>query len=116
VADHIAEEILRITLQRFQFRVSFIIQVRLRLDARPQIRTQADQIDHLDPLQTFQEDDHVAVRHLHGLMNLRQGANFVQIGGGGIFYARVELRDYTEQLFITHEGVDQRERALAPHR
>ena len=96
VAYHVAEELLRISLQRFQFRVGFTDDVRFRLYAGLQKRTQADQLQHLNALQAFQKDDHVAVRHFYGLMDLSQCSDFVQVRGGRILDPRVELRDHSQ--------------------
>jgi len=41
VAYDVAEKILRIALQRFEFRIGFTDDVRLSLDASPQKRTQS---------------------------------------------------------------------------
>src|SRR6266851_4852546 len=93
VAYHVAEEILRISLQRFQFRIRFADDVRLCLYAGLQKWTQADQLEHLNALQAFQKDDDVAVRHFYGLMHLGQRSEFVEVGGRRILDSRIELRD-----------------------
>src|SRR5437588_3297396 len=100
MADYISEEILHVTLQRFEFGIGFADDVRFRFDSSTQIRTQADQVNHLDALQPFQKDDHVAIRHFDGLVYSCQGANLVQVSRRWILYARIELRNHSEHLLF----------------
>ncbi len=66
----------------------------------PQIRLETDQVQQSDALQTLEENHDVAVGHLHGLVELGQRADSVQIGGGRIFDARIELRDDSQQFLF----------------
>ena len=72
VAHHIAEQILRIALQRFEFGIRLTADIRLSLDARPKIRPQRNQFGDLDALKPFQKNHHIAVRHFYGLMYFGQ--------------------------------------------
>ncbi len=100
MAYHVAKEILRVSLQRFQFGIRFADNVRLRLHAGLQKWTQADQLEHLNALEPFQEDDHVAVRHFYGLMHFGQRSEFVQVGGRRILDSRIKLRDHSQELLV----------------
>ena len=95
----------RIALERFQFGVRFADDVRFRLNAGLQKRAQADQFEHLNALEAFEEDDHVAVRHFYGLMNLGECPEFVEVGGCGILDSRIELRDYSQKLLVALQTI-----------
>ncbi len=105
VAHHVAEKILRIALQRFQLRIRFADDVRLRLHAGLQKWTYADQFEHLNALQTFQKNDHVAIRHFYGLMHLGERSEFMEVGGRGILDSRIELRDHAQQLLVAMQTI-----------
>src|SRR6267378_7131125 len=105
MAYHVSEKILRVSLQRFQLGVGFADDVWLRLHASLQKRTQPDQLQHLNPLEAFQEDDHVAVRHFYGLMDLGQRSKLVEVGGCRILDSRIELRDYSQELLVALQTI-----------
>ena len=103
--DFYQEEILRIALQRFQLRIRLSDDIRLRLYAGLQKGAQADQLEHLDALKAFQEDDHVAVGHFYGLMHLGQRSEFVEVSGRRILYSRIKLRDHSQNLLVALQTV-----------
>ena len=115
MADYIAEKVLCIALQRFEFRIGFTDDVRLSLHASPQKRAQAHKINHLDALQSFEEDDHVAIGHFHRLVHFCQRADLVQVSRGWILYARIELRDHSQHLLFALQSIHQRQRAFPAH-
>src|SRR6267142_2187020 len=80
---HIAKQLLRIALQSFQLGVHFADDVRLRLDPSLHKRSQRDQVCNLHPLQTFQKNDHIAIRHFYGLVYFGHGSDLMQVRGGG---------------------------------
>ena len=49
------------------------------------------------------KDDHVAVRHLDGLVDLGESADFVEIGRSRIFDPRIELGDDAQQFFFARQ-------------
>src|SRR4029077_49774 len=100
VADDVAEQFLRVTLQSLKFGIHFANDVRLRLNASPHIRTQSNQLRDLHPLQAFQKNNHIAVRHFYGLVYFGHGPDLVQVRGRGILNAWVELSDDRQKLFI----------------
>ena len=101
MAYDIAEQVLGIAFQSFEFIVVLADDVRLRNDVGAKKWAQSQQLFDANPLQTFHEDDHIAVWHLDGLVNLRERADFVQVGSGGIFDARIELGHYAEQFLLS---------------
>src|SRR5712691_7122922 len=105
MAYHVAEEILHVALQRFELRIRFTDDVRLRLHACLQKGPQADQVEHLNTLEAFEKDDHVAVRHFYSLMDLGQRSEFVEVGGRGILDSRIELRDYSQKLLLALQTI-----------
>ncbi len=70
MAHHVAEQLLRIALQRFEFGIRFTDDVRFHLHAGPQKGAQADQLKYLDALEAFQKNHYIAVRHFYGLVHL----------------------------------------------
>ena len=113
MADDVAEEILRVALESFELVVVVAEDVRLGFDGGAKERTQAEQFGNADALQTFQEDNHVAVRHLYGFVNFGERADFVEIGGSGIFDPRIKLGHDAQQFLIAGQRVNQSERALS---
>ena len=116
MTNHVAKEVLRIALQRFEFRVGLRVQIRLRFDARAKVRTKTDQVHNLYALQTLQEYDHISIGHLYGLVNFGQRSDFVQVCGGGILNARIKLGHHSQEFLVSHEGVYQRQGALTSNR
>src|SRR5712675_1441807 len=51
-------------------------------------------LEGLQRVQTFQENDHIAIRHFYGLMYFGHGSDLMQVRGGGILNAWVQLRDH----------------------
>ncbi len=113
MADNVAEEILRVALKGLQLRVLLADKFNFFFHARTQVRFQADQFDHAYAVHALKEDNHIAVGHFYGLVNFSQSSDFVEVGRSRIFYARVELRNDAEKLFVTLKRIHKRQRAIA---
>jgi hypothetical protein len=100
VAYHIAEQVLGIALERFKLGILLADDVRRGLNRGAQEVAQAQQVNDANPLQTLEKDDHVAVRHLNGLVDLGERAHFVQVSGGGVLDARIQLGHDAQKLFL----------------
>ena len=100
MANHIAEQILRVALQRLQLIVLFAVSIRLGGHPGPQIRSQTDQVHDLNSLQALQENHHVPVGHFYSLVNFGECSDFVQVRSRWVFHARIQLRDYAHQFLF----------------
>src|SRR6266404_6797902 len=116
MAHHIAEEFLRIPFQRFELRVGFAEDIRLRLHFRAKIRPQADEVHDLNALESFKKNDHIAVRHFDGLMHSCERTHFVEVRGSRIFNSRIKLRDHPQHLFLALQGIHKCQRTLPSYR
>ncbi len=113
---NVAEQFASVALQRHQFGVVLPDQVRLNFHLGGQERPEADQFNDSNALQTFQKHNHVPVGHLHELVDFRGRPDQVQIRSGRLLHAGIVLRHNSEQLFVTVQGIQQRQRSLAPNR
>ena len=101
VAHNIAEQILCVALQRFEFGIRLTGDIRLRLDACPKIRPQRDQFGDLDALKPFQKNHHIAVRHFYGLVYLGQRSDLMKVRRRRVFHPRIKLSDHTQLLILS---------------
>ena len=115
MAHYIAEEFLRISFQRFKLRIGLAENIRLRFDLGAQVWPQTDQVHDLNALQTFQKNDHIAVRHFDGFMYSGKRAHFVEVRCRWIFNSGIELRDDAQHLFFALQGIYKSQRAFPPH-
>jgi hypothetical protein len=115
MAHDVAEEVLRVALQCLEFGVFFTCEIGLGGHGGTQERAQAQQFIDADALQAFQEDDHVAVGHLNGLVDLGKRADFVEVRRSRIFDPRIQLGNHAQKLIVARKRIDQSERALTAH-
>ncbi len=101
MANDVAEQFLRVALQSLKFGIHFADDVRLWLNPSPHVRTQSNQLGDLHALQALQKNDHIAVRHFYGLVYFGHRPDLVQVRGGGILDAWVELSDHRQKLFVS---------------
>src|SRR5277367_4276051 len=73
-------------------------QVRLRFHARLDERRESQDFHHADALDSLQKRDYVSVGHAHHFVDFRQRPDAVQVGTGGRFDARVQLRHHSQNL------------------
>ncbi len=108
----VAEKVLRVALKRFELGVFVTGEIGFGGHSGTQVRTEAEQFVDTDALQALQEDDHVAIGHLDGLVNLGERADFVEVRSGRIFDPRIQLGNNTQEFIVPRERIDQGERAL----
>jgi hypothetical protein len=114
-ADNIAEEILRVTLEGFEFGVFVTRVIRFGFHRCAEERAEAQEFNDANALQAFQEDDDVAIGHFDGLVDFGESADFVEVRRSRIFDPRIELGNYTQKFLVAHERVNEGERAFAAH-
>ena len=113
---HFAEEFLNVALQRGQFRVRLVFQIRLSFDARPDEGLQSDHFRHTDAFEAFEKRDYVSVGHAHHLVNFRESSHAVQVGADRNFHAWIELRYDPQKFLRTFQTIQQCQGAIAAHR
>src|SRR5579883_2216230 len=116
MAHDVAEEFLGIPLEGLKFGVILSDEVRLGLDLGAKKRSQADQLYDLNPLQPFQENDHISVGHFYGFVDLGQCSDLVQVGGGRVFHPRIKLGHHAHQFFVASQRINERQRTLPAYR
>jgi hypothetical protein len=112
VTYNVAEEVLRIALQSFEFGVLVTREIGLGSNRGTQVRTETQEFIDANALQAFEEDYNVAVGHLDGLVDLGERADFVEVRGSRIFDPWIQLGDNAQKLIVARERIDQGERAL----
>ena len=115
VAHNFAEQVQRVALQGLQFRVHFTDNVRLGLHLCLQEWPQAHHVDNLNPLQPFEKDHYVAVRHFYRFVHTRQRSHLMEVGGSGVFNPRIELGNHPQQFVLALQRTYQCQRAFPSH-
>jgi hypothetical protein len=110
----VAKQLASIPLERHQFGILRPHHIRLNLHASSKERPETQQLDQTNSLQALQKHNHIAVGHLHQLVDFRGGPDGVQVRRRRLFNSRIMLRHDPEKLFITMQRIEKRERALAP--
>src|SRR5579883_2882140 len=105
MAHDVAEEFLGIPLEGLKFGVILSDEVRLGLDLGAKKRSQADQLYDLNPLQPFQENDHISVGHFYGFVDLGQCSDLVQVGGGRVSPPRIKLAPPPNNFFAASQKI-----------
>ena len=112
-----AEQFLHVALERGQFRVALIFQVRLQIPrARLHERLETQDFHHADAVQPFQKRNHVSVGHAHHFVNFGERAHAVQVRAGGRFHTGIQLRHHAQNLLGPFQRVQQSQRTLAAYR
>jgi hypothetical protein len=113
---HLAEQIDHTQLQRFPLGIRPGVHIGQRLNAGAQEGPHPQQFHQTEPVETFEEGDHVAIRHPHQLVHLGERANAVQVGGSGILNARIVLGNDTHKFLFAFERIHQGERRFPADR
>jgi hypothetical protein len=116
MADDVAEQVLRVALERLHFVILCADNVRLVFNLCAEERKQPEQVDDADPLKTLEEDHDIAVRHFDGLVDLCERADLVKVRGGWILDPGIQLGNNAQQLFFARQGIDERQRAFPTYR
>ena len=85
-------------------------------DPRAQVRLRRDDVVELQAREALDDQAQAAVRQLEHLVDVRRGADRVEIVLARLLDRRVALREHGDQLAVRDRIVDQADRALARHR
>ena len=84
-------------------------------DTGPQVGMRRHQLVEREPREALDDQAQAAVGQLEHLVDVRRGADGIQIGLERLFDRGVALREHGDQLAVRDRVVDQADRALARH-
>ena len=115
--DDLLEVRLDVPRQRVDLEPIGVVGVLARgADPRAQVRMRRDDVVELQAREALDDQAQAAVRQLEHLVDVRRGADGVEIVLARLLDRRVALREDGDQLAVRDRIVDQADRALARHR